>query len=101
MCIRDRARPEDLARVDRPVRDRRGGRAEERPEAAGPERHSEHLAAAFEHLDLVPAGDAVHGRAPVTEREVHVRVGHDQLPVGLAVIPGDDPVALDEASEVR
>jgi len=98
---RGQVRAEHLGRRDNAVGDRRDGGAEERAEAARPERNAEDVVAALENLDLVVAAHAVDVRAAAAERQVHVRVRHDLLPVGLGVVPADLPVPLHPWREHR
>ena len=88
-------------RRDDVVRDRRDGGAEKRAETARPERNTEHVVPALENLDLIAAAHAVDIRAAIAERQVHVRVRHDLLPIRFGVVPPSLPVVLHPWRECR
>jgi hypothetical protein len=72
---------EDLARADGSIGDHRHRPAQERAEPTWAEGHPEDASTLLECAEHVPAGHAVDPRDAVDERQVHVRVRDDQLPV--------------------
>jgi len=83
------------------VRDRAHRNAEEAPEAAGPEGHTESTAVAGQLLEGVSAGHPVNFRdGAVPVRQVYLRQRDDQLTVRGHVPPARMPVRHHELREI-